>query len=130
MYLGSLFSAQLEQFRFICTAIPLLFHLVTATADAFIISWDELFSPCRLQSMPFAIRYSVTTVSTSQSSSNGGQQEFASVLQTDDNSLTPDMSSKQDVPRCFSYKYICHLNLFSYLPSHVTPKKHKTTFPE
>lgn len=130
MYLGSLFSAQIEQFRFICTATPLLFHIDTATVDAFITSWDELFSPCRLQSMPFAISYSVTTISTSQSSSNGDHQEFAPVLETDDNSLAPDMSSKQDVPRCFSYKYICHVNSFSYLPSHVTPRKHKTTFPE
>lgn len=42
-----------------------------------------------------------------------GQQEFASVLEKDDNSLVPEMSSMQDVPRCFRFKFICHVNSFS-----------------
>jgi hypothetical protein len=42
-----------------------------------------------------------------------GHQEFASVLQTDNNSLAPDMSSMQDVPRSFRFKFICHVNSLS-----------------
>jgi hypothetical protein len=54
-----------------------------------------------------------------------GHQEFASVPGTANNNLAPDTSSMQDVPRRFRYKFICHVNSFSYLP----PKKHKTRFP-
>ena len=42
-----------------------------------------------------------------------GHQEFNSVLETDDNSLAPDISSMQDVPRCFRFKFICHVDSFS-----------------
>ena len=63
------FISSLNTFKFNCTAIWLLFHVITVTIDSFILRGRNFFIPCWYQFLSFAISRHVTTVSTSRSSS-------------------------------------------------------------
>jgi hypothetical protein len=61
------FISKQPQFLFNCTTIPLHFHVVPATTEAFIVSWDEIFYSLlvSISSASYVVGRLATTVSTS-----------------------------------------------------------------
>ena len=80
------FRLQKEGFRFICTAVALLFHITPSIFEEFIVSWDGLSIRRRRRSFSGVMSEREATVHTSRSSLYFLPLRFASELQTEDSS--------------------------------------------